>query len=263
MRSHGVTYSLALLITFIIGSLLPLSVAKPVNINVDIRDAARNVWASAGNRRLKPRANPPVYTGPKDDDNVPTMDGVRAFTQSSWPDPTFTKDSVFFTGFTDGVDRTLAERFTQSKGALWFEDVFPVKGNSGSSDFISQQKGIADDDRWKVIARPSQAYAELSTGTAWLIIPKGVSEEDPYPGPASDGGRMANWASFEYPVLTRSGKITQIIRVNPDDFTDTQVLWKAGDAPFGDAPDGAEGSQPGWKSKPFIELDPALQDPDA
>ena len=191
------------------------------------------------------------------------MQGVQEFTQSSWPDPTFSKDSVYFTGFKDGVDRSLAESFTQSKGAIWFEDVFPVQAGAGVSDFISRQTGIADSDRWKVIARASQAYAELSTGTAWLIIPTGVSEEDPYPGPATSGGRMANWVSFEYPALTRSGKVTQIVRVNPDNFADTQTIWTAGDAPFGQAPDGAQGSRPGWKSKPLVELDAALPDQDA
>lgn len=140
------------------------------------------------------------------------------------------KDSVFWTGGAlseDTVHKFIDERL-HGKG-LWYEDIYQKIGDRKWLEV--QQEGLSDDQRWRATARSSQAFAANSKGTAWLLIPAGVDETNPYPR------RWANWVHYEYNQLTRNALINKIVRVNVDDFDDQQVLWTKGDPAFGKAPD--------------------------
>lgn len=229
--------------------------AAPVTSNTTDSEITTLLAAPLAARQAPPVV--PKYTGPVDTDGIPTEDGAFTYAMANWPDPERTKDAVFWTGFAGDVDSTLPTRFIeqQLKGkGLWFEDVFRKQPGDAQARFIEDAVLRKPDAiRWKPTARASQAFAKYAHGTAWLLIPKGVSEIDPYPGkPKADGGtgRFANWVFFEYNTLTRNAEINKIVRVNPDDFTDQQTLWKAGDKPFGEPATSDSDTKPRWLSCP-------------
>ena len=78
--------------------------------------------------------------------------------------------------------------------------------------------------------RMAQAFAEASSGVAYVCTPEGNS-----PGNVFDTGLA--WGGWEYPALTRNGAVTKVIRVDPSTSSTSQI-WAQGDPPTSNAPGG-------------------------
>lgn len=126
--------------------------------------------------------------------------------------------SVFYTGGT----YESARQFADTGNLVLLEDIIQI-----------QPPDIwAEDLKTAFWASCSQAYAEITSGTAFVVIPP----TRPIPG----GGYF--WINFEYPVLVQNIDVDMISKVDSDTF-DESVLWPCDD-PFGDALDcpGANGT---------------------
>jgi hypothetical protein len=176
--------------------------------------------------------NPFVSAAPLSDDDSSTLSLIPRINELStaqalsdgtenWPCGPV--DSTFWTGMAPraSVFETFIQQKLDGKG-VWLRQVFSLAYQ------LPYRKSIPDGDLWQFFGRISQAYASLSEGTAWLFIPAGVDENNPYPGE-----KLANWVAYEVNTLTRNPNIQQIIRVNPDNFDDQKILWKKGEPPIG------------------------------
>ncbi len=88
-------------------------------------------------------------------------------------------------------------------------DAYP-KGFTDARPGLQQYKAFA--------RRFSQAYAEKTSGTAYVLLP---TDGETAVGPV--------WKDYEKPFLVKDGgKCNRIIKVDPDDFSKKCVLWDRG-----------------------------------
>lgn len=93
---------------------------------------------------------------------------------------------------------------------------------------------------WAFWSVSSKAYAEITKGDVWVVLPKGAPVNKPYKDVKPGAG--SNWWSYEVPILTRSENVERIIRIDRetdglnsdnDKYTTFGVIWKKGDQPWG------------------------------
>ena len=112
-------------------------------------------------------------------------------------------------------------------------------GKDGLNIPDDEQKQILD----PLLKNLSQAFAEQSSGEAYVFVPKGVPFKD-----------SSAWTGWEYPALTRNSKITKIWKVELDPSDPAQfkppdgkpqgtktLLWSQGDPPSAIEPKGIRG----------------------
>jgi hypothetical protein len=121
-----------------------------------------------------------------------------------------TDQSLFYTGGIYESARTFADDSTGNLVLL--EDIIQIQ----PPDIWAEDLQIAF---W---ANCSQAYAEITSGTAFVVIPP----TRPIPG----GGYF--WINFEYPALVQNIEVDMITKVDSVTF-DESVLWPCDD-PSGD-----------------------------
>ena len=81
---------------------------------------------------------------------------------------------------------------------------------------VDLKPGQTQQNQENLLARMiSQALAEGSTGTAYILISPGADIYQP--------GSI--WADVEFPALRRNPAITRIVRVNPDNVEEQSVAW--------------------------------------
>ena len=122
--------------------------------------------------------------------------------------------SVFYTGGTNES----ARQFADIGNLVLLEDIIQI-----------QPPDIwAEDLKIEFWASCSQAYAEITSGTAFVVIPP----TRPIPG----GGNF--WINFEYPALKLNIEVDVITKVDSNTF-DESVLWPCDDPSGGalDCPD--------------------------
>lgn len=111
--------------------------------------------------------------------------------------------SVFYSKV--GKHEEKPQDFATKNGLKLVREAYP-EGFTDRIPGLTQYKKFAQ--------RFSQAYAEKTSGTAWVLLP-------------TDGKTEVGevWTKYEKPFLTSGGKCTRIVKVDPDDFSKKCVFW--------------------------------------
>jgi len=97
-----------------------------------------------------------------------------------------------------------------------------------TDDYIHQQHDKLSVSEFNLVApRLSTAIAFESRRTPYDVIPDdvGILEVEPNKPPSV-------WVAFEFPTLTNSAEIDQIVRVSWDTMKLGDITWKKGDKPL-------------------------------
>lgn len=147
------------------------------------------------------------------------------------------RNSVFWTSFAYVNTPIMQQGYMTTK--TWARQRF-----HGNCNFVMYDQSVSDED-FEILTSStiddmpstaqdrdrvehfSKAFARRSTGTVYILIPDG---KEPYDD--------SIWKKWEAPVLTRTGKVDEIIRVGWPSKEETSI-WKRGqDALYEPAPPG-------------------------
>jgi len=137
------------------------------------------------------------------------------------------KDSLFYSGLGDIaiIEKAAKTWYTShvkgGRGAVAFGDIM------ATSWYINQAYVLSQDDINPFQKRLSRAYAQVSTGNAYVFLTRGTN--------GATTSLSTTWGGWEYPALTRNKAIKSITQADPDSSLADPgtVIWtpKTGPSP--------------------------------
>ena len=188
MRLHNFT-ELVLLVLFAISAICaPISFTKP-----DLSDAARLEGRGLDSLSIEIRAQKPP---------LPTAEELKNKLR--------VEKSLFYTG------RDQDGRVTSKTAHKWGKDngnykILEDSWNPDGWPSIKDANGNYNNKWGKLFFDPaSQAFAEKSKGTVYVMLPQGIG------GEKDDWDTKSVWARVEWPALQKNTAVEKVIRIDHD-----------------------------------------------